>query len=117
KKVIGTTILCISIFYGVYAIAIGTLISGVISTFINSYPNLKLLNYSYLEQIRDIIPSLIVSILMGIITYSIKFLNLSNLVTLMVQIIIGIIVYIILSKLFKLESYIYLKNTVKEILF
>jgi len=36
-----------NIFYGVYAIALGDIVSGLIATIINSYPNTKLLNYSY----------------------------------------------------------------------
>ncbi|RUR38705.1 lipopolysaccharide biosynthesis protein [Clostridium perfringens] len=116
KKIIGTLILVISLFYGIYAIAIGTLISGIISTFINSYPNIKILNYSYFEQIKDIMPSIFISILMGIITYSIKFLCLPDILTLIVQIFVGIILYIALAKLFKLECYIYLVDTFKNIL-
>ncbi|MDK0876610.1 lipopolysaccharide biosynthesis protein [Clostridium perfringens] len=116
KKVLGTIILLISMFYGVYAIAIGTLISGLISTFINAFPNLKLLNYSYIEQARDIMPSVIISIFMGGITYCVKFLELSSLVTIIIQIIIGFLLYIVLAKLFKLESYMYLKNTIREMM-
>ncbi|WP_124041644.1 lipopolysaccharide biosynthesis protein [Clostridium perfringens] len=116
KKILGTIILVISMFYGVYAIAIGTLISGLISTFINAFPNLKLLNYSYIEQARDIMPSVMISIVMGMITYCVKFLGLSSLVTLIIQIIIGFLLYVVLAKLFKLESYMYLKNTIKEMI-
>lgn len=72
KKLIGICILMISLYYGVYVIAIGRLISGIISTFINSYLNLKLLNYSCIEQVKDILPSLFISILMGSIIYSTK---------------------------------------------
>jgi O-antigen/teichoic acid export membrane protein len=57
KKLMGITVLMISMFLGIYAIAVGTLISGIISTFINAHPNLKLLDYSYKEQIKDIMPS------------------------------------------------------------
>lgn len=116
KKIIGTIILIISLFYGVYAIAVGTLISGIISTFINSYPNIKILNYSYFEQIKDIIPSMLISILMGVITYSIKFLCLGDGLTLVIQIFIGVLSYVLLAKLFKLECYLYLVNTLKNIL-
>ena len=45
-------------FYGVYAIALGEVIFGIIATFINGYPSGKLLNYSYVEQWNDIMPSL-----------------------------------------------------------
>ncbi|MCI2779499.1 lipopolysaccharide biosynthesis protein [Clostridium perfringens] len=116
KKIIGTIILVISLFYGVYAIAIGTLISGVISTFINSYPNIKILNYSYFEQIKDIVPSLLISIFMGTITYFLKFLWLGDILTLTIQILVGIFSYFMLAKLFKLECYIYLISILKDIL-
>lgn len=116
KKIVGTTILIISMFYGVYAIAIGGLLSGVISSFINSYPNLKLLDYSYKEQIKDIIPSLLLSIIMGGIVYSILFFNMSPYLTLIIQVLVGAIVYISLAKLFKLECYEYLINTVKSLI-
>lgn len=115
KKTIGIVILVISMFFGVYAIAIGTLVSGIISTFINSHPNLKLLNYSYKEQIKDIMPSLIISIIMGITIYPIKFVNNSAIVILIIQIIIGIVIYFGLAKLFKLECYEYLLKTVRKI--
>ncbi|MCX0365173.1 lipopolysaccharide biosynthesis protein [Clostridium perfringens] len=116
KKILGTVILVISLFFGVYAIAIGTLVSGVISTFINAHPNKKLLNYSYIEQIKDILPSLLISSAMGIITYFIKFLCLGSLLTLVIQILLGGIIYIFLAKIFKLECYIYLLETLKTMI-
>lgn len=115
KKIIGTIILIISMFHGVYAIAIGTLISSIVSVFINSYPNIRLLNYNYIEQIRDIIPSLLISIIMAIGVYWIKFLNISNISIIIIQIIIGGLIYISLAKIFKLECYEYLFNTIKKI--
>jgi O-antigen/teichoic acid export membrane protein len=61
KKTMGLFILAITVFYGVYAIALGQVLSGIISSFINAYPNKKLLNYSYNEQWNDIYPSLLLS--------------------------------------------------------
>ncbi|MDM0469388.1 lipopolysaccharide biosynthesis protein [Clostridium perfringens] len=116
KKVVGTIILIVSLFFGVYAIAIGTLISGIISTFINSYPNKKLLNYSYVEQIKDILPPLAIAIIMGGITYLVKFLGVNTLITLIIQILVGGISYIVLANIFKLECYIYLLETLKTMI-
>lgn len=115
KKIIGLTILVISIHFGIYAIAIGTLVSGIISTFINAYPNLKLFNYSYKEQLKDIMPSLLLSLIMGTIIYNLKWLHMVPLVTLIIQIFLGIIIYIMLAKVFKLECYTYLLKTFKDI--
>lgn len=115
KKIIGITILLITMPIGLIPMAIGQIISGVISTFINAYPNKKLLNYSYLEQIKDILPSLTISIIMGLLTYCIAFLKLSSIITLTIQVIFGIFIYVILSKTFKLECFEYLINILKNL--
>jgi len=77
KKIIGLSILGISVFYGVYAIMLGEALFGVMATFINAYPNKELLNYSYKEQCNDIYPSLLLSLVMGTVVYSLKWLGLS----------------------------------------
>ena len=116
KKSIGIIILIITIPYGVYAIALGGCIGTIISSFINAYPNLKLINYSYREQLEDIMPSAIISLIMGIIIYPIKLLNITPLVILILQIGIGIIVYIMMAKIFKLECFTYLLSILQELL-
>jgi len=114
KKVIGLSILFISLNYGVYAIALGGVVSGIISSVVNAYPNKKLLGYSYLEQIKDIIPSLFLSLFMGIVAYSIKFLGFTTWVTLFMQITSGVILYYLISKLLKIECFNYLKSVATE---
>ncbi|MGL4864549.1 MAG: lipopolysaccharide biosynthesis protein [Cetobacterium sp.] len=114
KKILGVTILVISLKYGVYAIALGTLISGIFSSIINGYPNKKLLNYSYLEQVKDIIPSLLISMLMGGFVYNIVLLNFSNLFTIIIQITLGVLFYLLLSYLFRLECFLYILKTLRN---
>ncbi|MDT2782431.1 lipopolysaccharide biosynthesis protein [Vagococcus fluvialis] len=114
KKIIGITVLLLTIPHGVISIALGGVIVGVISTIINSYPNRKLLGYGYKEQLRDIIPSFFISVLMGAVIYPIKFLINNALVLMSIQIILGVLVYWLLSYLFKLEIYFYLKNTISS---
>lgn len=115
KKTIGLIILGISIPFGVYAIAWGVLLSEVISIFVNTYPNLKLLNYSYIEQLQDVMPSLIISVGMGVIVYTLNFLNTAVWQTLTMQVAVGVILYIGLAKMFKIESYTYLVDTLKQL--
>lgn len=115
KKILGMIILIVSIQFGVYAIAIGLLINSIISTFINSYPNKELLNYSYLEQIGDVMPSFVLSFIMGGVIYSISFLKISSLVILLLQVIVGVILYVLMANIFKLECFTYLLNTIKEV--
>lgn len=113
KKVIGLIILFVTAFLGVYAIALGGILSGVLSSFINAYPNKHLLEYSYDEQVADILPSLALSVFMGIIVYSLKWIGLSTPITLVVQVVGGGVVYLGVAKLLKMESYVYLISTFK----
>lgn len=116
KKFVGLAILAICIPFGVYVMAMGALVAGVISTFINTFPNSKLFNYSFQEQWRDLLPSLTISLLMGAMVYPIQWLGLSALLTLIIQMVLGIILYVVLSNLFKMESFTYLLNTFKDML-
>lgn len=114
KKVIGIIILLFTIPLGVYAIMFGTVIGSIFSLFINAAPNKKLLNYSYLEQFKDILPNLIVSILMLCIISGVNYIDLSNFLTLSLQILIGVVSYIILAWIFRNESFLYIYKSVKN---
>lgn len=116
KRIIGLSILGVSVFYGVYAIALGQLLGGIIATFINAYPNKKLLGYSYMEQCKDIMPSLLLSLVMGAIVYSFKGLGLSVLITLIIQVCVGVVLYLGMAWIFKLECFRYLISTGRDIL-
>lgn len=113
KKVIGVIAIIISMQYGVLAMAYSTFITCFASQIINSWPNRKLLGYSYVDQVRDILPSLSVSIVMGAVVYSINFIDLSDVMTLVLQIATGCCVYILASRQLKLDAYTYLLNMVK----
>ncbi|MGE7672618.1 lipopolysaccharide biosynthesis protein [Lysinibacillus sp. NPDC094403] len=115
KKLLGLNILIISIPLGVHAIAIGSFVLGIISSLLNAYPNLILLNYSVKEQWNDIMPSLLIAVIMGAIVFCIQWLGLSDGVTICIQILTGIMIYIGLAKTFRLECFIYLVTTMKEI--
>jgi len=116
KKILGLIILFISIPFGVHAIALGVLVVGIISTFINAYPNLKLIDYSYREQWKDIVPSILLSLAMGSVIYSFKWFEMTAILTLVIQIVVGSVVYIGLAMVFKIECYNYLVTTVKDIM-
>ena len=59
------------------------------------------LNYGYIEQLKDILPSFSIAMLMGIAIYPIKWLGMSEILALGLQVIVGAIVYTILAKVFK----------------
>lgn len=90
---------------GIWGLLSAYVLDSYISYFINSYYSGKTINYSTLEQIKDITPIFISTMLMGIITYSIGFiLPCGNLMKGIIQIIIGVISYIGISLLLKVEE-------------
>ncbi len=98
----------------VMAMAYSLLVSGLLSQIINSWPNRKLLNYGYIEQIKDILPSILLAIFMGAMVWLVSLAKLNSAVTLIIQIPLGIVIYLIGSKLLKLESYEYLIEIIKS---
>ena len=101
--------------FGVYAIAAGQVFAGIISSFVNAWPNKELLGYSYKEQLLDILPALLISALMGAAVYMLGFLELAVWQRFSVQVICGILIYTALARLFRIESYIYLRDTMKQL--
>lgn len=115
KKVVGITGLLISMWFGVFWIAFTMMITTVINSFVNAFPNKKLLNYSYWEQIKDILPGAGLSILMGIPVYLMNYLPIHSAIILCLQIVVGIALYIILSILFKIDSFHFLFGFIKDL--
>ena len=116
KKIMGMTILISTMWFGVTAMAYSLLLSGVLSQIINSWPNWKLLDYGYLEQLKDIVPGIILAVIMGCCVYLISLLGLSSAVTLLIQVPLGAAIYIGASAMLHLESFEYLMGIVKPIL-
>ena len=113
KKIMGIAILLSTMWFGVMAMAYSLLLSGILSQIINSWPNRKLLNYGYLEQVRDFAPGILLAVGMGVCVYFIGFFPLPMVVNLLIQIVVGVAIYIGTSALLKLEEFEYLVGMVK----
>lgn len=112
KKVVGLVLLFSTIFISVEAMAYSLLISTLTSIIINSWPNKELLNYSFLEQMKDILPSIFLAVGMGVVVYLIGFVPVPTLPMLLIQVACGGVIYIVGSAVFKLEPYVYVKGIV-----
>lgn len=114
KKVLSIPIIIIGILYGIKIMILGMIINTLIAYFINSFWSGKFIGYSSFEQIKDIAPSFILAFTMAVIVYIIgNIIDLSDIWTLVTQIITGAVLTIILAEIFKLNSYL----TLKEIIF
>lgn len=117
KKGIGILALVIAVlmFESPIAIAMTGVFTMFTSCFINAYPNKKLIDYSYLEQVKDYLPSLIASILMFLVVFGVGQIECSMILKLLLQVIVGVLVYVVLSAIFRLQGFKILVNVLKGI--
>ena len=109
-KVIKTILSLIPILLGIflddiYFMLAGSFVVSVFSYYLNSYFSGPLLNYPTLEQVKDILPSFSVALLMALPVYAMSFVPVSPFVILPIQIVVGGGLTILLCNLFKLPEY------------
>lgn len=107
KKIVGLVLLFSTLWISVKAVALSAIAASVFNQIINTYPNKKLLDYSYLEQLKDMCPQILLSLATGCVVYSFVFFHWNPWLTLFVQLSAGGIFYIAVSWLFHLESFEY----------
>lgn len=108
KKGIGVVALLLTMNISVEAMAYSSLTISLCSQLINTWPNRKLLHYSYIDQIKDILPEIILAFFMGIVVYPMKWLGLPCVIQILCQIMIGAVFYIVGSIIMKLDSFQYM---------
>lgn len=117
KKIDAAIVLLLTVWFGPFVMAASGLINTWIAQLINAWPNKKLLNYSYKEQLFDIMPMLIIS---GLMTVGVMFIGYyietSVAIKIIIQVISGMIIYWGFSIIFKIDSYLYLKNIIISML-
>ena len=90
------------------AVCIGFVIGSLVRLVICAWPNKKLLSYSFGQQMFDISPNLLITAVMAVSVWSISFIQLPDIVTLLIQVPLGAVVYIGLSFLTRSEPLFYI---------
>jgi len=118
KKITGVMLLVFALlsFKSPIALAMTGVFSAVICFFINAYPNRKLIDYYYIDQIKDICPSLIVSLSMYGWVIWVGTWGLGAPGTLIVQTAVGLASYLLMSVMFRLRPFVLLLNIAGDIL-
>lgn len=112
RKLIDIIILTVSCCLGALAIAWGVVLFNFICIFVNLIPNVKLLDYKIHEQIIDLIPTFIISIIMGASIYWINLLDWSPFLQIFAMTVLGGVIYFTLCYLLKVESFNYLLSSI-----
>jgi teichuronic acid exporter len=114
KKILGVVLLLITIPYGIKIIIYGQVFLAIISVIINFKPNSVWLGYSIKEQLNDIWPCLLASLVMfaGIRLCSLIEINLFLMLT--IEIIAGLSIYILMALILKLNGFRTLIDVLKS---
>jgi O-antigen/teichoic acid export membrane protein len=98
KKALGITIFIYSIQYGIVGILSGQIIHSFISYNINVYASNKLIEYRFIDQMKDIIPSVFVGLISAALAYSLmQILPINPLISLILSTLFYALIYFILS--------------------
>lgn len=114
KKIVGMVAILVSMNYGPLVMAYSLVVTDLIATVINAFPNKELLKYGYFEQIKDMMPSFVIALVMALVIYPVQNLGFSNITTIIIQVLLGGSVYIALAILTKQKSLTYLLEIVKR---
>ena len=114
SKLVGIVILFATAPMGVPAIAAGAVLTSLLMTVIYAIPGARYFGYAAREQICDIMPPLILSAVLFACVYAVNFLPVEPALKLLLQVVSGSAVYIGLSRVFKVESFLYFLNMVKD---
>jgi len=117
KKILTVVILGLSLYFGIYGLLWGQVITSCLSFFINTHYSGKILKYTALNQTIDLLPSIILASLVGVCVYLIDkylFFNLDNIYRLFGLSIIYTLLYLGLSYILKFKELSHLKQLIKK---
>ena len=116
KKIIAIGPICLGIFINIYWMLVGTIVTGIIAFFLNSYYTGKRLGYSSWMQLKDILPSYSIAFLIAISVYFFKYLPISNWIIFPIQIFVGVAVFFAVCEKTQMEEYVEVKDMAKQYL-
>ncbi len=114
KKIIELAVLVIVMWISVEAMVLSMAVLTTIFTFINAYPNKKLLNYSFKQQILDILSPIGMGSVMAVGVYLFSFIPMNHVLSLGLQVLLGSIIYLVLSILTKNQELKYIISLIRK---
>lgn len=115
KKILAVPTMIIGILFGIKIMILGMMVNTMIAYYLNSYWSGKMLGYSFFQQVKDILPSLAIAVIMSASVFSLNFIGINSpLLLLVIQIITGAILTILICELINFSDYKYIKTTILD---
>lgn len=113
KRVIELAAICLG-FISLPWMLVGFAVAGLIGFLLNAFFTMKVSGYKVTSQIKDLLPSLAISIVSGLSMFVVSFFIHNIYWCLLLQIIVGGLVFFLLSEFFKLSEYCFVKGLIKD---
>ncbi|HJI06890.1 MAG TPA: lipopolysaccharide biosynthesis protein [Faecalibacterium prausnitzii] len=107
-------LIAVFVMKSVIMIAVGALLTEAVSMALFMKYVKKCIGYTYLEQLSDITPSLLLAISMGAIVYLVGKINVNVVAVLILQVVVGAGYYLVMSYILHFEPFLYLVKMLKE---
>ena len=116
KKAVLTILIILALIFklGIMGLIGAAVVNSYISLFINTYFSAREIAYSAKEQMKDLLPVFVYSIVMGVAVSLLgETLPFNNFMVLSCQVIFGIMIYAIICKIAKVEEFVTIYQVVE----
>lgn len=114
KKIVGVGVLVASIPFGLTFMCYCHILSSLIALFINTYYTGKLINVGFIQQMKDLLPTLFLSLAMSLIISVVIGMIEFNVIRLITGIFVGVIFYITFAKILRFKELSFIFSIIKR---
>ena len=110
KKILGISVLCVTAPFGLIVMCYGSIFNSLVALVINTYYTGKLINVGFIRQMRDLLPTIALCLVMFALILIVNSFITGDIIKLCAGIVIGVIFYTFTSRLFKFSELTELTN-------
>lgn len=104
KKVIGVIILVISVPFGVVVMCYASILGSFLGLFVNAYYTKREVGYGLLDQLKDLLPIILLSALVFVVSYIISYNVDENWLSMVLSALSSIFIFVILIKIMHFQE-------------
>lgn len=114
NSLVGISLVFLTISISVEAVAWSSVFTSFLTTVISMVLVGKLIKYNFFEQLKDLLPIILLSGAMTGFVMLIGQLNINKMAVLVLQVLLGGSFYVLVARLIKMDSYFYIISFIKE---
>jgi len=115
KKTLAIPTIIIGVIWGIKVMIAGMIVNTIVAYYLNSYWSGKMIGYSFKDQVKDILPSFVLALVVGTAVYLVGLLlPLIPLWQLLIQLVSGGILLLVLCETLQIKDYVFVKKLASE---